>query len=162
MAVTLSRLSDRNRPQRAYKWRITIQGESDRLPPDLIQDCTLPIPAAENMAIHQGGTNDYYPNFVDIGNLSLTFIENDRGQVIKAINDWKHRVQRVDELFNYSPDYKRDVYCDLLTNGNDLHTRVVLVGVWPISSSPTILDYQSADIWRIAQEFSVDGSYIDR
>ena len=130
------------------------------LPPESIVDCSLPFIANENEGIHQGGTNDYYPTFVDIGNLSLTFIENQKGTVIRSLDLWKRLTQRPDELFNYSVDYKRFVECELLDNMNEVHTKVRLIGVWPSTTSPENLDYTNSDVWRISQEFSVDGAEI--
>ena len=92
--------------------------------------------------------------------LTLTFIENDLGLVSIALEDWKQLVQMPDELFNYSSLYKKIVFCDLLDNVNNVHTRYALTGVWPASASPTVLDYTSSDVWRISQEFSVDGGEV--
>ena len=160
MAVQLRKLSHRHNPQRSYKWRVAIQDFHEVLPPELIQDCSIPVRANESNPVHQGGTNDYYPSFVDISSLTLTFIENDLGLVSTALEDWKQLVQMPNELFNYSNLYKKIVFCDLLDNINNVHTRYVLTGVWPASASPTVLDYTSSDVWRISQEFSVDGGEV--
>lgn len=169
MPVILRRISTVYQPQRVYKWRVTIQpskiGSSGGnfvagLPPESIVDCSLPFIANENEGIHQGGTNDYYPNFVDIGNLSLTFIENQEGLVMKSLDAWKRLVQAPNELFNYPVNYKRVVECELLDNANEVHSKTKLLGVWPSTTSPENLDYNTSDVWRISQEFSVDGAEI--
>ena len=160
MAVELIRLSSRHQPQRSYKWRVVIQEESAFIPPELIIDCSLPISANPTNGIHQGGTNDYYPGFVDIGNLTLTMIENNKGQVLRHLQNWKRRVQGVDELFNYSAAFKRDADCQLLDAANNVHTTVKLSGIWPVDSDTEILSYESSLMWKISQKFSVDGGEV--
>ena len=116
--VELVRLSSRHQPQRAYKWRVVIQEESIQIPPEVIVDCSLPFPAQASNPVHQGGTNEYYPGFIDVGQLTLTMVENTKGQIVKHLQRWKRRVQRSDELFNYTAAYKRNVYCQLLNQRN--------------------------------------------
>jgi len=86
-------------------------------------------------ARHGGATNTYFPDFNDIGTLSVTFYETKDYDCLKWLTEWRKKVvDPVTGIYGVPDEYKVTATLELYSFEEGASTPVVtynLEGVWP-------------------------------
>ena len=149
-------------PQRNYKWRVTISG-FEEFSADLIETADVPIsPSFDEDTIDLNLVTVTYPSMRRVEQVTLTCMETADGTITQVINKWMNKMMPSnDGTFEYPINYEESIFIELMTGYNTVHTRIQLVGCWPVSSSPVSLDSAGNDKLSISVTFAVKDMKVD-
>ncbi len=129
------------------------------------EEMTTPFTKVPAKARHGGGTNTYFPDFNDIGTISITFYETKDYDCLKWITEWRKKVVNPDDgSYGLPNDYKVTITVELYSfeEGDDTpKITYELEGCWPTEIPDLTGSYDDAEgrvKWAIP--FSVDSAKI--
>ncbi len=169
LSLLLDRSSPESHPLFSFNWTCESISSPD---PDIFIDSnfveSLDIPFC-NTSIGQGwfgnASFSYFPDFSNISDISITFVENSSCSIMKALWDWKRLVCDFDGkdstgAYKLPKAYKGTAIIKLqAVNGVDV-MEVKFEGIWPAETSALSLNYSSSDLVKITQQFSVDSQKV--
>ena len=159
MAFELNRVNS-FQVQKVYKWILSINDIDIKT--QYLEAITFPTMEFSGESFHFGGGEVILPSFTRVGDVSITFQEDEKGTILRALEAWKLLVVNEEGVFGY-PDsgdgatgFKKKGTLMLLDGSNNEHTEISLRGMWPLSTSPVALTYTESAKVVITQEFAVD------
>jgi len=125
-----------------------------------VEDANIGLQTINSEATYRQGSQVYYPGFIDVGSLSLTFYEDNRMYASKFANFWHNQVRTADGLYNPPSKFKRDIdiYCYDATSEIAGHFRAV--NCWPTARQPIALQSATSDTVKLTVDFATDGVYL--
>lgn len=143
--------------QRNYKWLLTINGfEFNRL---LIEAITFPTKEFTADSFHLGGGEIFLPSFARVGVISIEFIEDNKGNMLRLLETWKNDVVNEQGVFGYPKGvngFKKQGLLLLLDGKNEKHTEIKLEDMFPLRLSSPRMSYDASNKVPLIQDFSVD------
>lgn len=125
-----------------------------------VEDANIGLQTINSEATYRQGSQVYYPGFIDVGSLSLTFYEDNRMYASKFANFWHNQVRTADGLYNPPSKFKRDidVWCYDAASNTIGHFRAV--NCWPTARQPIALQSATSDTVKLTVDFATDGVYL--
>lgn len=152
-------------PLRKSGWRLvgdsfpSVDGGSE-LPAYFMQSADIPSPKFNPVPIFGGGTNKYYAGNQDIDQVTITFFENYRTEVIEYLDTWINFIRDENGIYSLPSEYKKRLSFKLLDITGKTASKIVLTGCWPTGGYQLALDHASNDILTIPVTLSVDSYFL--
>ena len=148
--------------QRNYKWILTIPAiDFDQ---KLIESVSFPTSEFSADPFHIGGGEIFLPSFKRIGTVSIEFLEDTRGSMLRMLEDWKSEIVSEDGVFGYpsgATGFKKEALLILLDGQNNEHTRIRLLNMFPLRLSTIRMSYDSSNKILVIQDFAIDDAVIE-
>lgn len=125
-----------------------------------VEDVNIGLQTINSEATYRAGSQVYYPGFIDVGSISLTFYEDNRMYASKFGNFWHNLVRNPNGLYNPPSAYKRDIHVWCTDAAGQTAGHFVARACWPTTRQPFALQSASSDTVKLTIDFATDGVYL--
>ena len=156
----ISKLLEQPDPLFQFNWYMSyIPNFGTDMRDTYVEKVDVPI---ESLAVkddlYGGARYTYYPGFITLDEVSITFYEDHKGTTLGWIQTWKNKI--IDLAGNYSlpNEYKKWFQLIMLDTTGQVAGFVMCIGVWPTSTGGVSLSSDNGRV-TIQQNFKCDRSF---